>query len=79
MIFITLLWITRKIRWGVGGRRGMMESATYPCSSRPHLWHTRSKFSNGVMDLGILGSTKTSTEVSSLVNTNSLKTLLNPS
>jgi hypothetical protein len=26
MIFMTLLWITRKFRWGVGGRRGMMES-----------------------------------------------------
>ena len=46
-----------------------------PCSSRPRLWHTRRKFSNGVMDLGILGSTKASVESESLANSNALKTL----
>ena len=63
MICSTLLWITQKLRWGVGGGRGVMESATYPCSSRPHLWHRRWYFSNGVMDLGLVWPTKASTEV----------------
>jgi len=51
-----------------------MESATYPCSSRPHLWHTRSNFSNGVMNLDPVWLTKASTVVSNF----SPKTPCNP-
>ena len=56
-----------------------MELWNHPCSRRQHLWHTRSKFSNGVMDLGILGSTKALIEAERLANSNALKALLNPS